>query len=592
MRGLYRLAIPAAVILAAGCGRDEWPEAKDVRISWDRSTFTEMTSVNVKDEGFTEENLYYPRIKRLSDGSLLMSFENDHFGWDIYVRRSEDNGRTWSDASLLVRTSPAVSTVGEDEKVYVNPDFIELSDGRVLLAYQWRYKKGYNDLPNTNENCGIEVMFSDDFGKTFSEPVEVYRGRCWEPAMLQLPSGEIQMFITSSQELIDNMSAPQTVIIRSFDGGKTWQGKERCGIDDNEVIARTVDSRSTYDGMPSGVWLDDNGGIAVPVEVWHGKWVVDQTPVIVKTDAETNWRRDLETIRKEGGPEWPLKKQLNKDFYGYGPYCTKLGTGEVVVLSNGQYKGVQGIWTFIGDRKADNFTNATSPFDGYWGSIDYIGDNKVIATGTVKYEADGRTRGMVRAITGRLNYSKTLEKGDLTAAPLKDFNQESNDCWFLGHLSDSRIFADFGWTEENFILISYLYDRKLTALTTENSDAVELLLARKDGIQRKIVVNGAGSYLVYVEDNHSWKKIAEGKTVDVEVVGTLNDDSDEDLGFSARLTVPWNLLGGKPSSGEVLKAHLRHHYKEKTSEKPAWRIEEIEGENSDYPAEWLSLRLK
>lgn len=101
-----------------------------------------MKSVNVQNAGFVEENLYYPRIKRLSGGALLMSFENDHFGWDIYVRRSEDNGKTWSDATLLVKSAPATSTAGEDTKVYVNPDFIELEDGRILLAYQWRYKKG------------------------------------------------------------------------------------------------------------------------------------------------------------------------------------------------------------------------------------------------------------------------------------------------------------------------------------------------------------------------------------------------------------------------------------------------------------------
>ena len=141
-------------------------------------------------------------------------------------------------------------------------------------------------------------------------------------------------------------------------------------------------------------------------------------------------------------------------------------------------------------------------------------------------------------------------------------------------------------------MISYLYDRKLTALTTENSDAVELLLARFGGPQYKIVVNGAGAYVVYVEDNFSWRKVSEGAADSVEVVGTLNDDSDEDLGFSAKLSIPWNILGGKPSAGEVLKAHLRHHYKAKTSEKPAWQIEDVEGENSDYPAEWLSLRLK
>lgn len=591
MKIFRNLSVCALLLFAVSCGGGEWPAVHDVRISWDRSTYVEMTSVNV-DGGFVEENLYYPRIKRLSNGTLLMSFENDHFGWDIYVRRSSDNGKTWSDASLLVKSAPAESTVGEDEKVYVNPDFIELSDGRILLAYQWRYKKGYNDLPNTNNNCGIEIMFSEDYGVTFSDPVEIYRGRCWEPAMLQLPSGEIQMYITSSQELIDRISAPQTVVIRSFDGGRTWQGKDRCGIDDNEVISRTVDSRSTYDGMPSGVWLDDNNGIAVPLEVWHGKWVVDQSPVVVRTDVEINWRRDLASIRADGGPRWPLKKQLNKDFYGYGPYSTKLATGEMVVLSNGTYKGEQGIWTFIGDRKGDNFTNAATPFDGYWGSIDYVGDNKVVATGTVRYTLEGETRGMVRAITGRLNYSKTLEKGDAAPIPLSRFDRERNDLWFLGHTFPSSVFADFAYTDESFIFITYLFDSKLTALTTENSDASAILLARHGSPQYKIVVNGAGKYVVYEEDNLSWRKVCDGETADVEVVGTLNEDSDEDLGFAAKVAIPWEYLGGLPGRNETLKAHLRHHYKASTSEKPAWSVEDVEGENSDYPHEWLNVKLK
>lgn len=587
--------------LVLGCCKTERQIAEsDVRISWDRTTYTEHTSAHVSScseevgtiTPFTEENLYYPRIKRLSDGSLLMSFENDHFGWDLYTRRSENNGRTWSDAVMLTKTHPATSTVGDDFKTYVNPDFIELQDGRIMLAYQWRYKLGYNDLPNTNVNCGIEIMFSDDFGRTWGKAQPVYVGRCWEPALLQLPSGEIQMFITSSQELIDGMSAPQVVIIRSFDGGKTWQGKSVCDIDDNETISRTRDDRSTYDGMATGVCLDDNVGIAVPYEVWHGKWVVDQSPYIVKTDMETNWHGDHAAIRAHGGPGWPAKKQINKDFYGYGPYSAKLTTGEVLVLSNGTYKGEQGIWVFIGDKKADNFRNPTSPFDGYWGSIDCIGENSVIATGTVKYRKDGSVRGLVRSEIGRLNRSKTLAKGDRELQGIASFDRENNDFWFLGHSFPSSVYADFGYDDDNFILYSYLYDSVLTALTTENSDAVEILLARDGQPQRKVVVNGRGAYKVYVDDNIAWKPIAWGVTNEVEVAGTLNNDTDKDLGYSVKLRVPWECLGGKPSGVEKIRCHLRHHYKAKTSEKPAWSIEDVEGENTDYPSEWLSLTLK
>ena len=173
--------------LVLGCCKTERQIAEsDVRISWDRTTYTEHTSAQVSScseevgtiTPFTEENLYYPRIKRLSDGSLLMSYENDHFGWDLYTRRSENNGRTWSDAVMLTKTHPSTSSVGDDFKTYVNPDLIELQDGRIMLAYQWRYKLGYNDLPNTNINCGIEIMFSDDFGRTWGKAQPVYVGRC------------------------------------------------------------------------------------------------------------------------------------------------------------------------------------------------------------------------------------------------------------------------------------------------------------------------------------------------------------------------------------------------------------------------------
>ncbi len=72
----------------------------------------------------------------------------------------------------------------------------------------------------------------------------------------------------------------------------------------------------------------------------------------------------------------------------------------------------------------------------------------------------------------------------------------------------------------------------------------------------------------------------------------MNDHSDVDTGFSVKATVPWNVLGGNPCNNEVLHAHLRHNYKDGIREKPAWQYEDIEGENTDYPSEWLTLTLK
>ena len=182
----------------------QWPEDHQVRISWDRSTYSEITEAEVPGLGYVEKNLYYPRAKHLSDGAVLLSFSNHHYGFDIYAMRSIDGAKTWSDAVCIAHSRDTVYRDSEgrtspDRIVYVNPDFIELQDGRIIMAFQWRFYKGYGDLPKTNENCGIMTAFSTDKGRSWSEPVEVYRGRCWEPAFLQLPSGEIQMYITSSQ---------------------------------------------------------------------------------------------------------------------------------------------------------------------------------------------------------------------------------------------------------------------------------------------------------------------------------------------------------------------------------------------------------
>ena len=438
-------------------------------------------------------------------------------------------------------------------------------------------------------------MFSRDKGKTWGESREIYRGRCWEPAMLQLPTGEIQMYITSSQDVVDGVSYPRTMLIRSFDGGKTWQGKEMCGIDDNEAISRTIDDRFAYDGMPTGVYLDDDKGIVVPLEVWHGSLVMDQTPIVVRTDLETNWRFDQKKILEEGGPDFPDKKEVNKDFQGYGPYGCKIGTGEVLVLSNGTYKGAEGIWTFIGDRNADNFYHATSPFTGYWGSIDYIGDNKVIAAGSEKYrDKDGKIRYRVKAMTGRLNYSKTLAKGGLDMVPVEEFDTESNDCWFLGKASESSVFADFGYTDDCLEVGSYVFDGNIVSFTPENSDAAAILVSRgKPGCYEnwQIISNAAGKFIVYKEFTRSWHKVYEGK-VPVDIVGTVNYASDTDLGYGVKVSVPWDVLGGKPAKGEVLRAHLRHYYKDTPKEKPLSLVEDQEGENTDYPQEWLKLILR
>ena len=577
-------------MVAALVGCNHANDEIDVRISLDKNTHQIMTEAPVEGHDFVENSLYYPRVKRLSDGALLLCFMNHHFGWDIYTRRSEDNGKTWSDACLILQQYPATSTVGDDMMVFVNPDFIELADGRIMLAYQWRYKSGYNDLPNTNINCGIGVVFSSDKGRTWTGHRSVYRGRCWEPAMLQLPSGEIQMYITSSQNVVDGMSCPRTVVIRSFDNGQTWQGKEECDINDNEIISYTIDERFGYDGMPTAVLLDD-GSIAMTIEVWSGKYVVDQTPVVVKTSAKDNWRFDQEKLLAEGGPEYPMKKQVNKDLTAYGPYIGKLPSGEVLVIADGLYKGVKQNWLVVGDRNADNFSYATAGFDGYWGSVAYVGDDKVIITGAEQYKVNKENKGKLHIMTGRVNRAKTLSKGETALTPIAEFNRESNSSWFLGRVHPSAAFFDFGYDKDSFVLNTHLFTNKITAHTIENSDAPVAMLARGEDVY-KIGVCASGKYEISKLENNAWRVICKGDDAVIDLVGTINDDTDTDLGYAAQVNVPWEVIGGKPSKGETLRCHIAKWYKGGSKEKHPRQWEDLQGEDIDNPSTWLRIFLK
>ena len=74
------------------------------------------------------------------------------------------------------------------------------------------------------------------------------------------------------------------------------------------------------------------------------------------------------------------------------------------------------------------------------------------------------------------------------------------------------------------------------------------------------MVNAKGKYVLYRSENWSWHKIDAGVTGDLEVSGTVNDDSDKDLGFSVKVRIPWDKIGGAPARGEVIKVHLRRHY--------------------------------
>ena len=96
------------------------------------------------------------------------------------------------------------------------------------------------------------------------------------------------------------------------------------------------------------------------------------------------------------------------------------------------------------------------------------------------------------------------------------------------------------------------------AFTPENSDAPALLLARRSAgggwDTYKILVNAEGRWLVYREENSSWRPVAKGRA-EVDLQGTVNDAGDTDLGFRGPAVHRLGVAGRQTRAGRGAPAH-------------------------------------
>ncbi|MFM1874796.1 MAG: hypothetical protein RL266_533 [Bacteroidota bacterium] len=124
-----------------------------------------------KQDGY--RNYRIPSLVCTKNGVLLAFAEGrssllDHSENDIVLKRSTDNGQTWS----------TLTAVAEDGKNALNnPQALVRADGRIILMYQ-RYAEGSGEkdaLPGLDGNriCRVFITFSDDEGLTWSRPKDV-----------------------------------------------------------------------------------------------------------------------------------------------------------------------------------------------------------------------------------------------------------------------------------------------------------------------------------------------------------------------------------------------------------------------------------
>ncbi len=333
-------------------------------IVWDPST-----QVLVKDSGS------FGRMARLANREILCAYE---WGGDIYVRWSSDEGATWNSQVLAAANPNGTATT---------PSLLVLQNGTVMLSY--------NDRPSDGAHpYTIRVVVSRDNGRTWVNDQLLYTAgttilsACWEPAQIQLSSGEIQLYFSNGQPY--NNWWQQITLLRSFDNGNSWTAPQSA-----------IYTPQERDGMPTPVLLA-NGSLVVSIEE-PGLNGTNFQPVVAPGPAN--------------GSGWPAFKPMPpSSVYVGAPFLAQFPSGETVLSAQSGYGrpnpsvlDYSQMAVYLGDPNAQNFTDytrASIPFaiasnvSGLWNGLFIKNATTVTAISTTTING---VFGLW-AIDGHLNY--------------------------------------------------------------------------------------------------------------------------------------------------------------------------------------------
>ena len=270
-----------------------------------------------------------------------------------------------------------------------------LQNGWILLSYNERATDGKHPFT-------IKVSFSGDNGKSWTGGSLVYQAGitsgtgCWEPAQVQLPGGEIQLFF-SNEGPYRATDEQEITLLRSFDNGATWSRPERVSFRPGH-----------RDGMPVPVALNDSSSVVFAIE--DNGLAGTFKPAVAAAGT---------------GLRWPaLEAPLAGSVYAGAPYLRQFPSGETVLsVQSGEGRIRPGTLDFsrmvvyVGDSTARNFTSASEPFsvppgaNGLWNAL-FI-KNAVTVT-AISGTTIGGVAG-VWAMDGRLQYPDSADHPEVEA---------------------------------------------------------------------------------------------------------------------------------------------------------------------------------
>ncbi len=359
------------------------PDSSGKYLVWNAATLQKIAPVKFAAIGYCG----YPRMIQLKSKTLVCVYEIS--GGTINFIKSTDLGKTWMDPIVI---SHSVSGINR-----AVPEILELADGSLLASYNLRPA-----IYDSSKHYGITTIKSYDGGLTWKDERLVYQASaksadgCWEPAQIQLPSGEIQLFF-SNEGVYTNSSEQNISIFRSVDNGLSWTSTP-------QIVNFGAGKR---DGMPVPILLNGKNEVLFSIE---DNGTGQFNPSIIRNSFSENWTTVVDASGNNRTAA--LLTPLSSEIYAGAPYLRQLQTGETI-LSYQSTDGRTTQWDLacmnvvIGDKNGKNFTHRSIPFNvpankmGLWNSLCVLQDNTVLAlTSTNAFSTNNSVE--VWMITGHL----------------------------------------------------------------------------------------------------------------------------------------------------------------------------------------------
>ena len=522
-------------------------------------------------------NFAYSRIKKLPNGTYIMFWHINDVGSNILYSISSDLQNWAAPSQLFIPSATNNQTImvqgvtTTDRITYNNCDALVLQNGDLMAVTAFR---GNATLYRSNELDGISMRISHDNGQTWNAEQVIFRGMCWEPQILQLPSGEIQVYFTHSStndqlqidnKLIDSnkdrlVASSGTAILRSFDNGATWTSH----LPENEFYGQVVAQRFTRTDpagatgfsvnrythqMPCAVQLNNSNTIALATEDQVANYSDNYNISISYSD--DNWSHYASPNSVLGNvEETPAKVKLDA-WQGAAPYLKQFPSGETVI----SYNVSNNFSVRLGDAQARTFTAPYVPFhyQGYWGALELDGSHTVIGTVTTTQVSATDPSNSRYILIGKMQLNHTIFPAKITPTIDGDNSDwvNSTDALFVGSNSQAQAAIRTGYDNDNLYLLVERLDYDLLP-----SDVINVYLHAGAGVLNssslKLEIGTGGVQKIYRYSGSVWVEAVapeiQSKSL---VLGTVSNSSDSDEGYIAEVAIPRSTIQAYGSSVKI-----------------------------------------